>query len=492
MWWLFPSVLSTLLCLVLGVWAGQSSAGQTSCNVSLHTLHVYNDNIFFVDQDKPTAQEIEAGEDGAIAESEDRENPREKERSDWTTTLSPGIELGYEDDEFKALLKAEYNVVQYQKYTQLNDIDYTYSGELQYDATPYTSIAVGASFKRDSRPDRELETSGLIFGTFIRDKQDYSLTISHELTEYSMLNFTYNYRQDDFSSSDLDDQIAAIRQAELDELAVEAEEEKERLLQNRKAQDSRMHAASVTLSRDTGALITDSYMFTTTSYLHHASKQSIQDTLMMVAGIGFSYDEVFSIRIDGGARYSHEKYDDVQLKLLAAYPYYEQIDIERQQDVWGPIAHASVQYNSEWTTSSLDFSYDVQPASGKGTLTERSQLRLGHTRQLSEFITIHGFASYIFNSRDSVYQLDPIADEAALAVHNAIAPLRERLEKKVEPLYGLSEKSWNFGIEATWDFNRYCTLTGQYSYVTLKKENIYSEASRNRFLARLDIKYPFW
>ncbi len=511
-------------------------------NPMLRVLQVYNDNIFFIDQDKPTAEEIEAWEEaaeqGAEAEEppepevlgeageEEEETPREKELSDWVTVLSPGIELGYENDKCTALLKAKYDFYQYEKYRELNDIDYQYSGEAAYDATPYTRVTVDASYKRDSSPDRDLEGAGLILGTYIRDKQEYSVSVDHELTEYSTFNIIYSYRQDDFLTSDLDEQIAALQQAELDELAAEAEEAlqeaeaeaeaeeanqgeeseggsdaeeeeeeltpAEELLMEREARDFKMHSVAFTLNRDTGALLTDSYIFSTANYVQYATHTSVQDTFTLVAGIGYSYDEAFSLRVDGGARFSHEDYDDVQLKLLADYPFYDQVDVERQQDEWGPVAHASISYSSEWTTTSLDFSYDMQPASGKGTLTERTALRFGHIRRIGELFKIHCFASYLFNNRDGVYQLEPLADEEAFEVHNEIEPLRERLEEEIEPLYGVNEKSWIAGLEANWKLNRYCTLTGQYTYSTLEKKLIYSDASRNFFSLRLDIRYPFW
>ncbi len=93
----------------------------------------------------------------------------------------------------------------------------------------------------------------------------------------------------------MDNQVAALRQAELDEKAAEAEKElaergvdpestegdedkeveeeeeltpAEELLKNHEANDSKVHSASLTFSRDTGALLTDSYMFSTADYMH--------------------------------------------------------------------------------------------------------------------------------------------------------------------------------------------------------------------------------
>ncbi len=515
-------LVSVLVCLAVS-----AHAGTPSVKVSVEMLEAYDDNIFFIDEDKPTAEEIEEREEAAEegpdsaeassdkeADTTDEEEPiREMELEDFVTTLSPHLDLGYTADEWSVMLTARLNFIRYDKYSELDDVEYLYKSELSYELSEYTNLSLDASYKKDVDQERELEDSGLIFGTTVRNKQECNISIDHELTGYASVSLTYGYEQEDFDTSSLDEKVADLEQAELDALAEEAEEylaedqeeseeeegeeEEERtpeeeLLEKRLAEDSRAHIASLTLRRDTGTLLTDSFVYTTASYTHYATSESVQDNVTMVLGVGYSYDESWSFRADAGARKSHEDYKYEQLKLLAAYPYYDQVDVAKSQDESGPVAHVSIEYKGEWSAAGLELSYDIKPASGIGTLTKQTEVSLDYTQYVSESLSLTGFTRYIAKNRDGVYLFEPLADEEALKVHNEIPALKERLEEEEEPLYGVSSESWHVGAEISWDINQYFTLTAKYTYSAKKEKLICSDARRNRFFLQLDVNYSLW
>lgn len=504
----YLNISNRLLCgfmysIPLAVLSPSIAVGYTF-NVTLSVMQAYNDNLFFVDEDRLLEEDGEqvAGENGETAETETPFDPREPELADYITTTSPGFQFGYATSRIESMLTVRYDFLQYTEYSDLDDIDQDYAGSIDYELTEYTRLDLDASYKRDSSPDRDFESTGLVLGTAIRGRQDYGVAVEHDLSEKSMLLMGYNYAQDDFSTSSLDNKLV-----ELDE-AITAEDEDieltagdngelepsyaEQLRASRKAVDSKIHSASLSYSRDIGDWFDNSFVFSTARYLHYETSQSIQNNLTMVLGGGAELTETISFRVDGGLQYTHEDYDYQQLKLLVERPFYDQVEVMRTQEEWGPVVHAQLDYQGEWTAASFKFGYDVQPASGKGTLTERTEFRLDLARRMGEHFKARGYATYFMNNRDGVEQLLPLVDEGALAVHNDLPPLKDRLEEEGKPLYGVDEKSLTLGVELNYEVNEYFNLVGQYSYTMLEKELTNSDARRNRVFLRLDFKYPLY
>lgn len=415
----------------------------------------YNDNIFLIDEDRSVAEELD----------------------DFITTVSPRLQLGYVLDRLRTDLHARVDFLQYAEYTELNDEDQFYDMNVDYDFDEYTRLNFSAGYKRDSSRDQDLEESGLLLGNTVREKQTYRFSAAHAATVFSSLNFTYAFVKDDFFESEIDDQRDLL--------------DEEELRKQRQLSDSRLHSASMTYSYDTGRWWTDSSMYITTNYLNYHTERSVQNNVTMVLGLAYTYDDTFSIRLDGGIRYSHEDYDDQRLKLLAAPPFFETLDTERSQEEWGPVGNLTLGYKGESTSIGLSCSFDVQPSSGQGTLTEKTEFRLDVKKRLAEDLRMNFYSSYIINARDGLLEEEPIADAAALAVHNAIPALQALLAEEPEEFGEVDEETFNTGVKMIWEINRSFTLTGSYSYTVFRKNLSESEARRNLVSLRLSYNYSF-
>lgn len=479
-------------------------ASGYSFDVTLSVMQVYSDNLFLVDanrllEEDETQVEEERSE---TAETEATFDPREPELEDFITTISPGFQLGHASSRIESMLTVRYDFLHYSEYSQLNDIDQDYAGSIDYELTEYTRLDLDAAYKSDSSPDRDFDTTGLVLGTAIRGRQDYGLALEHDLSELSKFLLGYNYSQDNFSTSSLDNRLIELEgalAAEEDNPELTANELSElepsyaeKLRASREAIDSKIHSLSLTYNREVGDWFDNSYVFSTAQYLHFETSESIQNNLTMVLGGGSELTDTIAFRIDGGLQYTHEDYDYQQLKLLSERPFYDMVEDMGTQEEWGPVVHAQLDYRGEWTTASFRFGFDVQPASGRGTLTERTELRMDLAHRMGEHFNARGYATYFMNNRDGVEQLPPMADEEALAVHNAFPSLKDRLEEENEPLFGVDEKSITLGVELNYELNRYVNLVGQYSYTMLEKELINSDARRNRVFLRLDLKHPIF
>ena len=144
--------------LLLGnmlVWVGNASADGDTLVVSLGLAEEYNDNVFF-----------------------DRNN----EIDDFITTVTPGIELRRRYERTSASLKGMFDIVEYSDNSDLDNIDQRYDANLSQKLTERLSLSGKASYKRDSRADRDIEETGLTYGTDVRKRQQYDAGVGFILS----------------------------------------------------------------------------------------------------------------------------------------------------------------------------------------------------------------------------------------------------------------------------------------------------------------------
>ena len=552
---------STALCLFvcLGLCLPSASpalAGKTTFKTKIGLMQVYADNLFMVDEnpdDPKEESEEENGltEDGEVRDQETQggavpgeegtqeEAPVEegsgdaaqneeisnaeteanegeatnelvdKKLSDWVRTYSPELEMKYETERLQTVSSVRFDIIRYNQYSELDDIDQLYKQTIAYELSPYTQVGADAAYSQDSSPDRGLEEeSGLLLGSTVRTQQDYGAWARHSLSEYSMLDFSYKYSTESFSNSSLDDLLdrldeekakeeGAKAEAEAQERGETREEEPEEedtpsqaelRRERRESIDAKNHSASLTLTREVDWL-TDSYVYANTQYLHQESKISIQDSAAFVLGIGFNLSETISLNFDAGLNYGRDQFDNRQLRLLEESPYYEIEDVAQTLDEWGPIAHARLNYQGEWTNASLNASHDVRPASGTGSLIKRTTLHLQAGHQWTEKFRVYSFASYYHNKQDGILELPPVAAEEALTFHNSIPELRDRLEQELEEYYEVDNTTYNFGLGFTYDLSRIFSLRGEYAYRINQNDVKGSEAFGNRFMLYLGTQF---
>ena len=511
-------VVAVCLCLVLQT--APALAGNVTYQTRLSATQAYDDNLFLVDEhpdvkderaEEEAKTEEQATEDGQKQGEEETDvvqEPVEKKTADWATTISPELELGYETERLKSTGTARFDLIRYGKYTELNEVDQFYKQAIAYELSPYSKIGANAAYSRDSSRERELEESGLLLGNTVRTKQDYRGWVQHNLSEYSLLDFSYNYSTENFSSSSLDDlrdrrdaekaeqeakekgETTAGTEATQEEPTEEEPSPAELRRQWREAINTKTHWASLGITREVDWLSSGSYVYANSQYLHQESKLSIQDSAAVVLGLGLQLSETISFSFDAGLNYGRDSYDNRRLRLLAEQPYYEQEVVPQTDSQWGPIAHAQFRYTGEDTVLSLNAAYDVRPASGTGTLADRTTVQLRAENQFSEKMRAYSYASYNHNKQDGILELPPLADEEALEFHNSIPALQERLDRELQSFYEVDTTTYSLGLGFLYDLSRLFLLKGEYVYRIHQNDVSGSDARGNRFLLQLSMKFP--
>ena len=138
----------------------------------------YNDNIFYSEEDRV---------------------------DDFITTITPGLELVNRTEKVDLNLLARLNVLRYVDTTELNNIDQNYSGRLRYSPDPKWTLSGGAGYLEDSRPDRDLEITGLVIGPVIRKRQNYLGGLEHIFSEKTKASLFYIYEREDYDNPEFAD-----------------------------------------------------------------------------------------------------------------------------------------------------------------------------------------------------------------------------------------------------------------------------------------------
>ena len=431
-------------------------SGDFSTTIDIMARQIYNDNIHLTDENPGIRMKRTAT--GTVP-------PQTRtKQSGFIATVSPRITIGYDAPRTSAKVSAR---LLFSDLDESDDVDQFYDGSFGYQLTPYTRLTMDGGYSRDSDPGSEIDTTGRSYSvTTVRDRHNYGAGLESNLSEISLVRLNYGYRQSDYSTPRL------------------------------RANNFKSHSLSVSYTRDTGEILERSYVYTNTRFMNYKTINTEQNNVSLVLGAGYQLSEAFSLRAGAGISYSHETFNDTRVRLLSPPPFpypHELVRFEQSQQEWSPAGNIQLDYQGEWTKTSLKYSYDVQPASGRGTMARLTEVRLDVSRRLGEFLTIRGFSSYFLYKRDGILDPPPLADAAALAWHNNWSSPLLRRDKR----HGLDEKTLNLGLEASYTFNRHFSLTGNYTH-TRKKQEIdrgnhwqLSDAKQNRFFIRLNYRYSF-
>ncbi|MDD4356227.1 MAG: outer membrane beta-barrel protein, partial [Smithellaceae bacterium] len=117
------------------------------------------------------------------------------EESDFITTVSPGLELIESTQRLDLRAAAKISPFFYADNSDWNDVDQNYKGNLGYRISELTRIHANAAYDVSNRPDRDLETTGLVYSNDRRDRQDYGLGFDHSLSVKTALGFSCVYFQ---------------------------------------------------------------------------------------------------------------------------------------------------------------------------------------------------------------------------------------------------------------------------------------------------------
>jgi len=276
-------------------------------------------------------------------------------KRDFITTVSPGLEMVNNTQQLETSLLARLDRIDYGSNRELSATDQSYSGKIRYFATPLFGISATAGYTRDSRPDRDITTSGIILSTVPRNRVNASLSANYQLTETTSVGTSYTFNRDYYDST-------------------------------RYASDC-SHDVNVGLVHDFGRYVTGVKGQMNLGYSDYTFSDSRIDSVMGTAGLSKDFSETWSVSINAGVRrlWSSLSVGPFQLK----------------NDGWGWVGNAALNYRGERGNGSLSYGRDISPATGLNGATERNTLTLSTQYRVTYEFSVLLSAGFYTNKADA-------------------------------------------------------------------------------------------
>ncbi len=291
----------------------------------------------------------------------------------FVSSAAPGLDFTRRTERLDARLALGAIGSSYTKDRNLDAIDQNYRGKLGYWFTPALRLSGDGGFRRDTRPDREIETTGL-FETLRSDRWNASAGAEWAVTETTAVNATYGYEKTTYSGDT-------------------------RL-------DFETHSASLVFIHDLGKRLRETkgravFGFARTGYTgFHVENYT------GALGVSRGLSETWSVLADVGGRYTRTTFDSPMEALTSG--------------TGGWIANVSAAYKGEQTRGSLSFYHDVTAASGREGASERTAAVIDASRQeTAHFGWFVGGGYYLNRSNPGQYSLVEI-DEQTVRVRPGV------------------------------------------------------------------------
>lgn len=290
--------------------------------------------------------------------------------SDYSTRISPGINGGWDKEDWALMFSGTAHFFRYLEYDELDAVDQLYSGQLDRQWGSRFSASLSASYLIDERRDRELSETGLLFGNDRRWRQSYGLGGQYQMSELTAMSLSYNLQMEDFDDeTNYDSGIHTVQLLITRSLDSIWENSSGRFQASGRFYEYRREYQGTEnlLGDPVGVDVED--------------RQNI-DYYSMSLGIGYQWTEKLSLTVDLGARHSSNEQQVTHTFEPNVVGLTEITDEEENTSI-GYIALLEMNYKSEKGLFNILASHDLVPASGRGGTTERSTLRLGMERRLA-------------------------------------------------------------------------------------------------------------
>ena len=382
-----------------------AEAARIDLDGSVAAKSEYNDNIFFSSNDP---------------------------EDDFIYTLSPELRFSYATERFNSGLAGRVDALRYQDHDDLDDYESRVSAYLSYGIDQHTNFQSSASWQRDTRTDRYFEETGLVYSDTERTAQSLQASLSRSHTERSTSVFSYQLQSEDYSSSRYNETLA--------------------------------NAFSYGFYFSWSERLT---LRTFLNYARHDYETAEIDALSGTIGGQWRLAEKWDISLDAGTRWNRSEEDAiVGYQYIASPPYVSVVPVIgiETDEKWGAVLKASLKRTTRHGYVSMDFSHDLQTASGNNNSTERSGLNLrGQHRFDRHWIGRFSSGFYLNKSiNDSAY-----ADE-------------------------IDERSWYLRPALLYEFDRDLSLECSYAYSRIDDAVDDSRKTRNSVFLRLSWTHRFF
>ncbi len=368
----------------------------------------YNDNIFIAPGNAPANQKFH----------------------DFISTTSGGLQLLSNTERLNLDVSARVDQLFYKDNHNLDSTDQFYKAGLKYSLTQKLAVSLRGEFDRDSRPDRELFTSGLVLNALRREMSMEGLTADYALTNLTTASLSYDHGAYWYRSN--------------------------------RGVDMTYDASSLSFFRDVSDYIKNTKARFTLGYMRYTFTGLEVDNYEATTGFEYAIQEKWKFLMDLGARYTESYFESLKIiGILGPFVFVSPTNVTSTGAAF--VGKATLAYTGEKITANLVSGRDVMPAYGSLGTVERTygiaDIRRRFTYELTGFMN----GGYFIN-KSQAGQL-------------AATPLN------YQTFYGTA------GLR--YEFSRDMYLEGSYNFVWIdnKSANPNTIGRRNLFMVRFFVQH---
>ncbi len=413
--WLIPAI-------VLGAAHGVTAA-DNQLITSVSAIYEYNDNILLNSAD---------------------------ELSDNIYTIAPKLELVRNSERYSVRADGMLEFYRYQDNDVFDDTDQWYNGNFEATPSEFWRLGAEAHASDDSKPDRDIETTGLVLGNNRRKRINAGTSAQYTFSELVGGGLFLEFNRENFDDPEVSDR------------------------KDYHAVLSMTRSLDAWLARTTGRL--------NLSYSHYEFEREFErfgtlgsfdvttllkdryevDNYSLTAGTETELTEKVNLAVDLGGRYAQSQRD---LKLTYSPPLIIEAPSTTDEDFdsYGFVGSVTFTYRGERSRSDLLLSHDLQPVSGENATVNRTTVRFSGSRRLLERLRGNLFFQWYQNIND---QDDPTQRD-------------------------LDTHTWNAGGGLRWALNDYFDLTANYVYTIVDDREAGTTAYRNLGIIQLETHHDW-
>lgn len=276
------------------------------------------------------------------------------EMDDFISTLKPGILLSRTTERLGASLKGYLSLITYSDNNELNAVDHDYTGDFSFLPTETTKVKASANYLKDSRPDRDILTTGEVLDSSIRERERYDLSGEWNITEISGLGVNYGYYEDDYDDLGTSSYYA--------------------------------HFAGLGYTRNLSRYFANTTGRLNFNYGKYEFNTSSVDNYVFSVGFDRDLSEIWQFSLAAGPRLTRTEFDSAALS---------------PEEDWGVTGQATLRYNGETSWVDFNASHEVSASSGSSGTVERTTFRVNMSRRFTEELRAGMWVHYIRNKTDS-------------------------------------------------------------------------------------------
>ena len=362
--------------------------------------------------------------------------------SDFITSLIGGLDLEQNQERLKTKLSGQLEQFCYWDYNELDALDYSVSGSLNYRATERIGLSASAQYAKDSQRDRDTETTGMLV-TGDRKSADLSLGSDYMISELSRVEVTVGLGDSETQEVD-------------------------------STEDNNTIDVSLAFRRDLSEYFKNTVGLFNLMYMHYAGEQETyrdsgllkrtvsqdyaSDVYQFSTGFSHNISELYSLFCVAGASYtktSEQQGVDLSYNGVSVL---SQSGTEYDSDTWGGIFSSGIDYKDEYWTMGLSLSQDVRGGTGTSGTVQRTSLSGSVNRKLTSDLSLTFRASAYLNKNER-----EIADDTDTLTFNIQPGFRYQFQRGF-----VLSGAWRFTTveDREHDTNRARNLV----FISLKKE----------------------